>query len=68
MNGKIENGYLVILEGLARIRIDRFTLTGTPFFEAQVKAFPRRPGEFFPAIRGPFSKGCAPQLVCLWRT
>lgn len=47
-NGKSENGYLVFLEGLStRLRIERFTMTGTPYFEAQVTPFPRQSGRSF---------------------
>jgi hypothetical protein len=48
-NGKTDKGYLVVLEGICRLRIERFTLTGTPHFEALVKAFPRKSGE---CVRG----------------
>lgn len=45
INGKQDNGYLVVLEGICRLRIDRFTMTGIPYFEAQVTAFPRKGGK-----------------------
>ena len=43
LNGETstQQGYLIIVEGLCRVRIDRFIQVGTPFFEAQITAFPR---------------------------
>lgn len=39
------SGYTLVLEGLTRIRIDRWTSVGRPYFEAQVSLFPRSGGE-----------------------
>ena len=36
-------GYVVVVEGLARVRIERFTAVGWPWFEANVIAFNEAP-------------------------
>ncbi|GAA96307.1 uncharacterized protein L969DRAFT_51467 [Mixia osmundae IAM 14324] len=36
-------GYIVVVEGLARIRLDRFTQVGSPYFEAFVSSFIEEP-------------------------
>jgi ATP-dependent Lon protease len=39
-------GYIAIVEGVARIRIDRYTKLGFPYFEAEVTVFAEQ-GPFF---------------------
>jgi ATP-dependent Lon protease len=35
-----QHDYVITLQGICRVRIDRFTQVGTPFFQALVTAFP----------------------------
>ena len=38
-------GYIAVVEGICRVRIERYTQVGTPYFEAQVTIHPRSKDE-----------------------
>ena len=40
-----QNGYILVLEGICRAHIDKYTQPGTPYFEAAVTLHPRVPGK-----------------------